>query len=170
MSAGAVGTMFFVVTILGAISIITAASLARRIGNIQTMAYAHLPSSITLALIGIPSQMWLAIVFVMISFATASTDIAPRSAFLSAVVLPHERTVTIGIVNIARTTSQAFGPVVAGTLYGEKLYWVAFLAAGSLKVMYDLGLLLLFRGRQTREDPNQQQPAGDTEEIVDTGM
>ena len=74
-------------------------------------------------------------------------DQAPRSAFLSLVVLPEERTAVMGIVNILKTLSQSSGPTVTGILAGRDHFWVAFVVAGSLKAAYDLMLLAFFAGR-----------------------
>jgi len=62
-------------------------------------------------------------------------DQAPRSAFLSAVVLPEERTAVMGVVNVAKSLSQSAGPIVTGALAEGGRFWVAFVIAGSLKVM-----------------------------------
>lgn len=83
-------------------------------------------------------------------------DTAPRSAFISAIVLPEERTVTMGVVNVVKTLSQSLGPLVTGVLAGKDLFWVSFLVAGSLKVAYDIGMLLLFVGHKARESPAEE--------------
>jgi hypothetical protein len=77
-------------------------------------------------------------------------DQGPRSAFLSAVVLPTERTAVMGVVNVVKTLSQSSGPVLTGWLASEGRFWVAFVVAGSLKISYDIGLLTMFA--QTRHN------------------
>ena len=74
-------------------------------------------------------------------------DQAPRSAFLSVVVLPEERTAVMGVVNTLKTLSQSCGPWLTGVLAQNDRFWVAFLIAGSLKAAYDLGLLTFFAGK-----------------------
>jgi len=71
-------------------------------------------------------------------------DQAPRSAFLSAVVFPAERTAVMGIVNTVKTLSQSSGPTITGLLAGSGRFWIAFLVAGCLKAGYDLGMLVGF--------------------------
>lgn len=159
LSEGTVGTLFFVTSIIAAISILVAASLARRIGNVKTMVFTHLPSSICLGLIGIPNKRWLAMLLVILRSCTQSMDTAPRSAFMAAIVLPNERTATMGIINIVKTVSQSLGPLITGVLYGRNLYWVAFLTAGILKATYDLGMLAMFAGHKTREDKAREERA-----------
>jgi MFS family permease len=79
-------------------------------------------------------------------------DVAPRSAFLAAVVLPNERTAVMGTINVVKTSSQSLGPLITGILATKNLFWVAFLMAGSLKAIYDLGMLAIFVGHRTREE------------------
>lgn len=79
-------------------------------------------------------------------------DVAPRSAFLAAIVLPHERTAVMGTINVVKTCAQSMGPVITGILGTNNHFWVAFVAAGSLKATYDLGLLALFVERKSREE------------------
>lgn len=79
-------------------------------------------------------------------------DVAPRSAFLAAVVLPNERTAVMGTINVVKTSGQSVGPLITGILAHHRLFWVAFVAAGSLKGVYDLGMLAVFVGHKTHED------------------
>lgn len=144
IAEGQLGTIFSCTSLISAISVLVAASLARRIGNVKTMVFTHLPSSICLALIGIPTSFPLAVTLLVLRASTQSMDAAPRSAFLAAVVLPEERTAVMGIVNVVKTASQSMGPFITGVLVKHQLFWVAFLMAGSLKACYDLGLLVTF--------------------------
>lgn len=155
ISDGQLGTIFSSTSLVSAISVLFAASLARRIGNVKTMVFTHLPSSICLALIGIPTSFPLAVTLLVLRASTQSMDAAPRSAFLAAVVQPHERTAVMGIVNVVKTASQSMGPFITGVLVKHQLFWVAFLMAGSLKAAYDLGLLVTFVGQQAQERRKQ---------------
>ena len=74
-------------------------------------------------------------------------DVAPRSAFLAAALPKDQRTAMMGLINVVKTCSQSVGPYVTGSLAGVGLFWVSFVAAGSLKGMYDIGILLVFAGR-----------------------
>ena len=83
-------------------------------------------------------------------------DNAPRTAFLAAVFLPNERTVAMGVLNVVKTTSQSLGPVVTGALSAANRFWIAFVVAGGLKVLYDLGILLIFVNHKTRDDEPEE--------------
>ena len=79
-------------------------------------------------------------------------DVAPRSAFLAAVVLPSERTAVMGLFNITKTAAMTLGPTVTGILANKGLIWIAFVTAGTLKATYDLGMLAVFAGHKTVEE------------------
>lgn len=149
---GNLGTLFFVTNIISAASNLVASSIAKRIGLIKAMVFTHLPSAIFLALIPLPSVVWLAMTFLILRSCSQSMDQAPRQAFLAAVVLPNERTAVMGVVNVIKTLSQSAGPVVTGYLAGMNKFWIVFMLAGAMKASYDLGMLKMFLGHQTQED------------------
>ncbi|EKJ72317.1 hypothetical protein NXS19_006487 [Fusarium pseudograminearum] len=145
---GKLGSIFFTTSIIAAGSVLVASSLAKRFGNVKTMVFTHIPSSIFLALIPIPNEVHISVLFLILRSCTQSMDIAPRSAFLAAIIQPNERTVVIGLINVAKTTAQSLGPLITGLLADSDYFWVAFIMAGSLKVCYDLGFLGLFKHRE----------------------
>lgn len=116
------------------------------------MVFTHLPSAIFLALIPIPNSLPFALTFLILRSCTQSMDVAPRSAFMAAVVLPHERTAVMGLINVVKTSAQSLGPLITGVLAQHNLFWVAFVAAGTLKATYDLGMLAVFAGHKTHDD------------------
>ncbi|KIW18381.1 hypothetical protein PV08_02669 [Exophiala spinifera] len=152
LSEGNLGSIFSVTGVISALSMLVASSISKRIGNVKTMVFTHLPSAICLALIPIPSTLAGALVFLIGRSCTQVMDVAPRSAFLAAIVLPHERTAVMGTINVVKTCAQSLGPVITGVLGTKNHFWVAFVAAGSLKATYDLGLLALFAERKSREN------------------
>ncbi|KAL5872373.1 hypothetical protein ACKVWC_008006 [Pyricularia oryzae] len=150
MELGTLGSVFFTTNVIAAISMLVASSLAKRFGNVNTMVFTHLPSSIFLALIPVPSlQLSLAALF--LRHCTASMDAGPRSAFLAAVIRPSERTAVMGLINTLKTIAQSVGPSATGFLAGSGHFWVAFVVAGSLKATYDLGLLAVFKNHEKEE-------------------
>lgn len=89
-------------------------------------------------------------------------DVAPRSAFVAAIVLPNERTAIMGIINVVKTFTAGLGPGLTGVLFDHNLAWTAFVMAGSLKVVYDLGMLAVFKGHESREDKAARQADQET--------
>ncbi|KAH7117954.1 major facilitator superfamily domain-containing protein [Dendryphion nanum] len=154
LDKGRLGGIMSATWFVSTIGNLFASSLAKRIGLIQAMVATHLPSSIFLALLPIPSGLSLTICLLIARAILSSMDQAPRSAFLSLVVLPEERTAVMGVVNTLKTLSQSSGPWVTGVLAQHDRFWVAFIMAGSLKAGYDLGLLTFFAGKvHTKEKP-----------------
>ncbi|KAH8887518.1 MFS general substrate transporter [Thozetella sp. PMI_491] len=145
---GTLGTIFFATNLCSAASIIVASSLAKRFGNVNIMVFTHLPSSIFMGLIGLPNDVALALVLLFLRDSTKSMNVAPRSAFLAAIVLPNERTAVIGLVNVVKTLAQTIGPTITGVLAERQLLWVAFLCSGAGKVAYDVGLLVMFKNHE----------------------
>ena len=86
-------------------------------------------------------------------------DVAPRSAFLADIILPSERTAVMGTINVVKTCAQSISPSITGVLADHGLFWVSFVMAGSLKVIYDLGMLVVFVGHEKREEEEAQAEA-----------
>lgn len=153
---GALGTLFFTTNIISSVSILLAAPVAKRIGVIKTMVFTHLPSAIFLALVPLTDSVGVSMLFLVLRSCTMSMDQAPREAFLTAVVLPEERTATMGVLNAVKTLSQSVGPSVTGALAQNGMLWVCFVVAGTLKVSYDLGLLKMFVGFQGKDEHEKE--------------
>ncbi|KAJ5112808.1 hypothetical protein N7532_000853 [Penicillium argentinense] len=58
------------------------------------------------------------------------------------------RTAIMGAVNVVKTTTQSLGPLLTGILARNNLFGVSFIIAGCLKVIYDLGMLFSFGGKE----------------------
>ena len=155
ISEGQLGTLFFATNIISSISNLAASSLSKRIGLIKTMVFTHLPSAIFLALIPLPSHAWLSMTFLILRSCMQNMDQAPRQAFLSAAVLPSERTAIMGVVNVVKTLSQSGGPIATGWLAEIGKFWIAFLIAGAMKASYDLAMLKMFLGYKSSEEEEE---------------
>ncbi|KAB5542855.1 major facilitator superfamily domain-containing protein [Coniochaeta sp. 2T2.1] len=165
LSEGALGTVFFATSLVAAASMLVASSLAKRFGNVNTMVFTHLPSAVFLALIPIPNDVHFSLLFLILRSCTQSMDGPPRSAFLAAIVLPGERTAIMGLVNVVKSTAQSLSPTLTGLLADRKLFWVAFVCAGALKAMYDLGMLALFKNHE-RERAERERLAAERRVVV----
>lgn len=131
------------------------------------MVITHLPSSLFLGALPVAPNLALTILLLIGRSMMSSMDQAPRSAFLSMVVLPEERTAVMGIVNTLKTLSQSSGPWITGLLAGGGRFWVAFVVAGALKASYDVLLLTMFGGRiharKADEDASEPEEVGGEE-------
>ena len=84
-------------------------------------------------------------------------DVAPRAAFLAAVILPHERTAVMGLLNVVKTFAQCLSPLITGYLAGRNTIGWSFVLAGIMKATYDLGILYMFVGHKPREERVQEE-------------
>ncbi|KAJ7057743.1 MFS transporter [Mycena amicta] len=141
---GTLGNTFFTTSLVAAISNIVAGSLARRFGNIKTMAFTHLPSAIFLALVPLPSNFQLARAILIAVFCTTKMDMAPRTAFLASYISAEERTAVMGIINVVKIFSQSIGPTVTGLFATHGKIWLSYVIAGVLQASYDLAMLYFF--------------------------
>jgi MFS family permease len=147
LSPAALGTLFFGANLAAGVSALTAARIARRFGLLNTMVFTHLPSNILLILIPLMPTLPLAVAVLLLRFSISQMDVPTRQAFVIAAVDPSERTAAAGITGVARTTGAALAPVIAMPLIASLTHsWVPFIAAGALKIVYDLALLRSCRG------------------------
>jgi MFS family permease len=147
------GTIFFGANLLAGISALAAARIARRIGLLNTMVFTHLPSNVLLILVPLMPTLPLAITVLLLRFSISQMDVPTRQAFVIAAVDPAERTAAAGITGVARTTGAALAPIVAMPLIASLAHdWIPFVAAGALKIVYDLALLWSCRNVQLEGD------------------
>lgn len=98
--------------------------------------------------------MALTFTLLLIRVGLNNMDQAPRTALIAAVVKPEERTAVMGITSMLRTLASICGPTVTGFLADNDKFWIAFVAAGSLRLAYDLGLFVMFVNFKVNKDEN----------------
>jgi MFS family permease len=170
------GDVMSVSYFLAATSTIFAGPLSRRLGLINTMVYTHVPSSTAVLLFPFPNSVALTVIFLFIRTGLNNMDQAPRSAFIAAVVKPEERTAALGITTTLRTLAETTGPSITGILAGNNRFWIAFVAAGALRLAYDLGLWAMFVNmklyhEESKEDTrlaNNLRGLSDEENMIET--
>ncbi len=141
-----IGAIFFGANIFAGISALLAARIAKRIGLLNTMVVTHLPSNVLLLLVPFMPNLPLAIAVLLMRFSISQMDVPTRQSYVIAVVDPAERTAAAGITGVARTTGAALAPIIAMPLIASvSANWVPFVAAGVLKIVYDIALLVSSR-------------------------
>ena len=151
---------------LGAIGSSFAGPLARRIGLINTMVFTHIPSSAAVLFFAAPPYFWMTAFLLLLRTALNPMDQAPRTSFIAAVVKPEERTAVMGITGMVRTLASMAGPTVTGALAAGDKFWIAFVAAGTFRLAYDVGLYAMFVNMKVGDDKVEVGRAGqDREEI-----
>jgi MFS family permease len=149
LDPGSIGLLFFFGSLLAAASFPAAAALAGRIGLIRTMVFTHIPANLFLiAMAFVPVGAAPVAAALYLARALLSTmDVPARQSYIMAVVDPAERTATAGVTSLARSISQAAGPLVGGALLVPLGLGVPLIAAGALKATYDVLLFVAFRSR-----------------------
>jgi MFS family permease len=147
---------------LGAISTIFAGPLSRHLGLLNTMVFTHIPSSAAVLIFPASNSLALTVILLFIRTGLNNMDQAPRAAFIAAVVKPSERTAVMGVTSMLRTLAATAGPTLTGIFAANDQFWIAFVAAGSLRLAYDFGLWYLFV--KVKLDKHESAPPGATSE------
>jgi MFS family permease len=147
------GGIFFAANILAAVSSLSAARIAARIGLINTMVFTHLPSNILLILVPIMPTLPLAIACLLLRYSLSQMDVPTRQSYVMAVVEPGERSAAAGVTGIARTTGAAISPALSAPLVATAAFAsLPFFLAGGLKIVYDVLLYRAFRSSRAGEE------------------
>jgi hypothetical protein len=79
-------------------------------------------------------------------------DVPTRTSYVMAVVTPGERAAAAGVTSVPRSLAAAASPLASGYLLGLSAFGWPLVAAGALKGIYDVLLLLMFRHRRPPEE------------------
>jgi MFS family permease len=145
MSMAAAGVVFFWTGVLTAASYLVAVRIAGRFGLVNTMVYTHIPSSICLILLPFVPDLSYAIALLFVRSALSQMDVPTRSSYVMAIVTPAERPAAASVTSVPRSLAAAISPFLAGWMLGASSFGWPLLVAGSVKIVYDLLLLAMFR-------------------------
>jgi MFS family permease len=145
LSPAVAGTLFFATGVMSAFSYLIAVRIAKRIGLVNTMVFTHLPAN--LCLIAIPFANHLAVVIALLCVRSllSQMDVPTRNSYVMAIVTPEERPAAASITAVPRSLASAASPFLAGYLLSLSTFGWPLVAAGGLKIAYDLMLLAMFR-------------------------
>jgi predicted MFS family arabinose efflux permease len=147
------GAIFFGANLLAAVSSLSAARIAARIGLINTMVFTHLPSNILLILVPLMPTLPLAVLVLLARYSLSQMDVPTRQSYVMAVVEPDERSAAAGITGVARTTGAAISPSLSSVMMASAGYAaLPFYLAGGLKIVYDLLMYRDFRNVRPPEE------------------
>ena len=145
MSLSAASLFFFWSGVLAAFSFPVAAWLSRRIGLVNTMVFTHIPSSLCLILAAFSPSLSLALALLLIRAALSQMDVPTRSSYVMAVVTEAERPAAASFTSVPRSLASAMSPALAGAMFSASLQAWPLVICGTLKIVYDLLLLIQFR-------------------------
>ncbi|MEJ7696517.1 MAG: MFS transporter [Candidatus Limnocylindrales bacterium] len=146
------GGIFFGANLLAAVSSLSAARIAARIGLINTMVFTHLPSNLLLMLVPLMPTLPLAIFVLLLRFSLSQMDVPTRQSYVISVVEPDERAAAAGVTGIARTMGASISPSISTVMISSSGFAaLPFYLAGGLKVLYDVLLYRDFRAHVPRD-------------------
>jgi len=113
--------------------------------------WTHLPANVMLVAAAFMPSAPLAVGLLLARSALSQMDVPARQAFVMSVVTPAERPAAASVTNVPRSLASAATPALAGALLAldSDVGWPLVLA-GTLKAIYDLALLALFRQGRAR--------------------
>ncbi len=145
MSLTATGVIFFWTGLLSALSFLAAVRIADRFGLVNTMVFTHIPANLCLVAIPFCASLDLVIVLLFIRSALSQMDVPTRSSYVMAIVTPEERPAAASFTSVPRSLASAASPFLAGWMLSLSSFGWPLIAAGALKILYDLLLLAMFR-------------------------
>ena len=152
LSTATAGAVFFWSGLLSASSALLAPRLAARIGLIRTMVFTHLPANGLLMAAALMPSAPLAVACLLARALLSQMDGPARTSYVMAVVDPDERAAAASITNVPRSLASALPPLAAGWLLEHSSFGWPLLIAGTLKIVYDLSLLRLFKDVRPPEE------------------
>jgi MFS family permease len=92
----------------------------------------------------VPDLSWAVALLVVRAF-LSQMDVPTRSSYVMAIVPPEERAAAASVTLVPRSLASAVSPLLAGWLLTVSTLGWPLLAAGTIKIAYDVLLLALFR-------------------------
>lgn len=155
LSLTAVAQVFFVTSLLGALSQLVSPRLAARIGLIRTMVYTHVPANAFLVIAAFMPTAPLALAFLFLRMALSSMDVPARQAYVMSVVPPEERAAAASVTNVPRSLGAGLAPLVSGWMLAHSTFGWPLIVGGLLKIVYDLLLLARFRHHEPPQEATE---------------
>ncbi|KAG0677921.1 hypothetical protein C6P41_002860 [Kluyveromyces marxianus] len=145
MSNTSLGFLFFSSKYVMAASAIPSAIIARLYGPVKATLLVQVPSGIFSILVPFAdAHVWLSVLLLMLFFFTTAMDVTPRQIILTNTIPAKDLTKVMGMVNIGKTFSRCIGPFFTGKLANDGYLWVCYIISGSLVILADIFLAILF--------------------------
>lgn len=145
LDLASLGVLFFAAQVVGVASLWVAGKLANRIGLINTMSLAHLPSGLLLLAVAFSPWAWLAVTFLLVRALFDQIDVPARDSYIMSVVQPHERVAMGSIHIVGRSISGTIGPTISTGVLQAIALSAPLVGSALVKVTYTLSLYFMFR-------------------------
>jgi len=107
--------------------------------------FTHLPANVCLLLVPFAPSLWIALALLFTRSALSQMDVPTRTSYVMSVVTPAERAAAASVTAVPRSLASAASPTLAGLLLATSGFGWPLVIGGSLKIAYDLLLLVMFR-------------------------
>ena len=87
----------------------------------------------------------IALALLLMRAALSQMDVPTRSSYVMAVVTEAERPAAASFTSVPRSLASAMSPALAGALFSAGLQMWPLVICGTLKIVYDVLLLMQFR-------------------------
>jgi len=114
--------------------------------------FTHIPANVCLILVPFADSLAVVMALLMVRALLSQMDVPTRSSYVMAIVLPEERPAAASITTVPRSLASAASPFIAGWMLGLSPFGWPLVAAGALKIAYDLALLATFRAIRPPEE------------------
>jgi MFS family permease len=139
--------IFFISSLISAASTYGAAFIAVRLGNLRTMVYTHIPSSVFLIAMPFAGSLAAAVALLFARQSMSQMDVPTRQALMAEMFKEDERVPAYAITNTVRSLGAVpAGPVSAAILALGALSGLLFVG-GITKIGYDLSTYAAYRKR-----------------------
>ncbi len=145
LDLASLGVLFFVAQVVGVASLWVAGKIANRIGLINTMSLAHMPSGLLLIAIAFSPWAWLAVGLLLFRSLFDQIDVPARDSYIMSVVQPHERVAMGSIHIVGRSISGTIGPTLSTGVLQAIALSAPLVGSGLVKITYVLSLYFMFR-------------------------
>jgi hypothetical protein len=145
--------------VLSAFSALAAVRIASRIGLLNTAVFTHLPANLFLVLTPFMPTVELAVAFLLLRSALSQMDVPVRNSYVMAVVSPAERPAAASVTAVPKSLAAALSPLLSGWLFTLSVFGWPLVIAGTLKGIYDVLLLLMFKTVRPPEEVEQRREA-----------
>jgi MFS family permease len=130
--------IFSTTSVLVVVSIYAAALIARRLGNLRTMVYTHLVSSVFLVAIPFAGSLTGALVLLFLRQSVSQMDVPTRQALMAEMFQKEDRVSAYSVTNSARSLAAFAGSPVSTAMFALGLLSGPLLAGGFSKIAYDI--------------------------------
>jgi MFS family permease len=145
ISPALAGIIFFFTSVLAAVSFLVAVRIADRVGLVNTMVFTHVPANLCLVALPFVDHLGVVVALLLVRSLLSQMDVPTRSSYVMAIVLPEERPAAASITSVPRSLAAAASPFLAGYALAMSSFGWPLVAAGAIKIAYDLALLATFR-------------------------